>query len=1306
MKRLRKIWKWTWRTSVVLVVVLYLLRNLVVAPFAVGKAQPAIAEALGMELEIQGFGGSWLGGLTLDQVQSNGEGNKTPLKSVTLKGLEVDYSLWGLLRGDEHWLKSVTVAELAVALDLDQTTPSVDEEEVSEPSALPAYLPPVTVHQLSLELWQGDVHLQVPNATLASEWGPSLAPDPSSGQDSGEMILADAEAVTVVRLATEKTLFSRGGEQQPALDLGLSLQYADGRLSIDELLVNGIERVHTGWADLRNAHLGELNFDFDLSVMDGEIKASGALKDRHLDASLLATGLQAETLNPWLDLGLRGELQVQAKAAIPLDDPRAGTAELKFGAHQNGWQKLELQAIDGSVELKDGWLSTNQFSAVGDGLDLRADGVRLPLFEPVEKWNAQGHFSLAVEDLPAWLHRSGVELPAEVDLLHGLTLDGTLTSHSGGLRVAMAQFELSSELGNLVADADVDLALDGLSFQGLSQETPVQFNASFDGLDLQDLLERVVPDGQPNPLLSGRSDLEVALSGPPSDPKLALQLKLREVVPAQEIPGMESLPIAGIIKLDYADDKLRLRVPQLKSSVWRFTGQGEYFDLHLNLNDLIAGEALELNGPFEVMSSARVNNPAWVQGVVNAHINCAGELAHGSLDELSWDTKLFSDALTPPADLRPYLGDDEVLLERLADVSLQLMMVEFDGGWKPDQMQPLSATALVSDMDSGNGLPVTLAVGLNWSDNMLRLTEARLASEQLNFGADAEMPLDIQQLLQASPSAEADGGASLLPAEMPLKLSAKLAQFDLGQLQQLAQPWAEVPEVSGSLDEVALSVAGTWSKPTLQARVQARQILIPGQDGTLLPDPADLDLDIHYQDGVAKIEQLSANAPQIQIAGGGMWRGELDFSALANGEPMPSGELDFHGKLDSPDLTWLGATGAVRRAEGALVANWKITGEATAPVIHADWELQNGAMRLNSASTGAMENLTVRGSFEDGLLTLAHIEGDLGSAPFTAGGTVDLRADAAEVVDPKLDIQLNGTDLLLFRQQGVKLRSDADLHIHGPMSALKVEGDIELTDGRYTKPVDFFLPLLKEGSPPSAGVEGISLFSLAPPLDGMIFDVAVHPGSGFRVKTNVANGLIEPKLRLVGTGEVPYLLGEVYIDRFLLSLPANNIRIERGAVRFLEANPFIPTLDIRAGYRRFGYDVTILVHGDLSAPEITMSSIPPLQAEELLLLTTTGQPPTESADAEAALGTVAVYLAKDWIRRFFGDMSTEAEESMLDRLEIEFGRDATQQGAETIEGRFLLREQYFRDNDALFLTGERDAYGDFNLGFRIRFLFP
>lgn len=1252
----------------VLVVLLYLLRNAVVAPFAVGKAQPAIADALGMELEIGGFGGSWFGGLTLEEVQSVGEGSKTPLKSVTVKGLEVDYSLWQLLRGEEQWLKSVQVGELAIALDLDQTTPPAEEEEDdAEPSGIPAYLPPVTIEKLAVELWQGDVHVHVPTASLASQF---------------------AEA-TDVQLTTEETLFERSGQEPQLLDLDLALVYDGGQVRVNSLAVNGIERVQAADLDLRQVHLGDLSFEADLSVMDGRVAAKGLMHEGTVNFDLQASGLQAETLNPWLDLGLRGELQVTADVSLPLDDLRAGVAEVKFGAQQNGWQELELQAIDGTVNLEDGWLSTNQFSATGEGLDLRADGVRLPLFEPLESWNAQGHFSLAVDHLPTWLHRTGVELPAEVDLLQSLKLDGTLTSHTDGLRVQMTQFELASELGNLVSNADVDLALKGLEFQGIAEEHAMQLNLAFAKLDLQDLLERLKPDGETNPLISGSADLGFQLTGSPSQPIISVDIRLANLVPTQSIPELENLPAGGRITLDYQSGNAKLR-SGLNTELWKTALSGNY-KIDLDLNQLVAGKLPDGNGTFDLNSRASIENPAWFQGTASMATEAEGTLENWSPTQLRATSDLRGGGLAPPENLTPFLGDQPELAEKLAGLGISTFHVDLEGGWSKDSVQPIVLAADFSGIHTGNGSPFFLELALDWADSRLKLSKAKLYSEEVNLFAEAELPFYLDSNFQVS-----------LPEEVPLNLSANLKPLDLAKLQQLAQPWAEIPELSGNLEQLGIKLGGTWTQPELHAQVKAKQVHLPAQDGTLLPDPADFDFDLRYADGVATLHQLHATAPQIQLEGGGTWTGELNFAELTSGGELEPGVLDLHGKLDSPDLTWLAATGAVRRAEGGLSADWKLTGDAVTPTIAANWVMQNGALRLNSASTAAMENLHMVGSIEDGLLTLAHMEGDLGSAPFVADGTVDLR-DAA---DPNLDINLNGTDLLLFRQQGVKLRSDANLHIHGLMSALKVEGDIELTDGRYTKPVDFFLPLLKEGSPPSAGVEGISLFSLAPPLDNMSFDVAVQPGSGFRVKTNVANGLIEPQLKLVGTGEVPYLLGEVYIDQFLLSLPANNIRIERGAVRFLEENPFVPTLDIRAGYRRYGYDVTILIHGDLSAPEVTMSSIPPLQAEELLLLTTTGQPPTESTDAEAALGTVAVYLAKDWIRRFFGDMSTEAEESMLDRLEIEFGRDATQQGAETIEGRFLLREHNFRDNDALYLTGERDAYGDFNLGLRIRFLFP
>ncbi len=63
------------------------------------------------------------------------------------------------------------------------------------------------------------------------------------------------------------------------------------------------------------------------------------------------------------------------------------------------------------------------------------------------------------------------------------------------------------------------------------------------------------------------------------------------------------------------------------------------------------------------------------------------------------------------------------------------------------------------------------------------------------------------------------------------------------------------------------------------------------------------------------------------------------------------------------------------------------------------------------------------------------------------------------------------------------------------------------------------------------------------------------------------------------------------------------------------------------------------------------------------------------------------------------------EEAFLERFEVEVGRDASRNGEETVVGRFRLLRDVLVPGDALLLEGERDAWGDFNLGLRIRFRF-
>ena len=197
---------------------------------------------------------------------------------------------------------------------------------------------------------------------------------------------------------------------------------------------------------------------------------------------------------------------------------------------------------------------------------------------------------------------------------------------------------------------------------------------------------------------------------------------------------------------------------------------------------------------------------------------------------------------------------------------------------------------------------------------------------------------------------------------------------------------------------------------------------------------------------------------------------------------------------------------------------------------------------------------------------------------------------------------------------------------------------------------------------------------------------------------------MRPELKLIGTGEFPVLTGEVYVDPTRLSLPAGRLLFESGVVRFDPNRPDRPTLDLVGTSTMLGYDITMLVEGPFDEPVVTLSSVPPLSNEELLLLLIAGQQPN-SDDAQGAQRqsmNVAVFLGKDLIARWFG---SDAADGIMDRFEIGIGRAVTRSGEETIDAQFRIADDVLRDGDQLFITGEKDIFDFYNAGLKIVFRF-
>jgi translocation and assembly module TamB len=137
-------------------------------------------------------------------------------------------------------------------------------------------------------------------------------------------------------------------------------------------------------------------------------------------------------------------------------------------------------------------------------------------------------------------------------------------------------------------------------------------------------------------------------------------------------------------------------------------------------------------------------------------------------------------------------------------------------------------------------------------------------------------------------------------------------------------------------------------------------------------------------------------------------------------------------------------------------------------------------------------------------------------------------------------------------------------------------------------------------------------------------------------------------------------------------------------------------LSFRATARRLGYDLSLEISGTVDAPQLQLSSSPPLSAENLMLMVTTGKGPTEdrgSASSSQRLAAVGAYMGRDMLRTLgVGGVDDE-------RFSISSGEKVSRQGRETYGFEFKLDDRWS-------LTGEYDEFDAYNAGIKRRFGAP
>ena len=595
-------------------------------------------------------------------------------------------------------------------------------------------------------------------------------------------------------------------------------------------------------------------------------------------------------------------------------------------------------------------------------------------------------------------------------------------------------------------------------------------------------------------------------------------------------------------------------------------------------------------------------------------------------------------------------------------------------------------------------------VDATWQDEGWVRVEGKAGPEGVNLAR-----LDIGQAAQTLAS-----GAGVVPwrlktgaltrpeaidgGEWSLRLDSRAEATLWDELAKLAAVELERPALS-------LSLSGPARAPSGQVELSAGRIGLRGEG---LPEGGlelrDLVVSAEVAVAAVVLKQLTATVDGQRIEADGRL-------AMADG--------DWERLRERPYL-WLRDHAEARlrlpEAQVAALARYLPTLLAPTGTVEAELRLTPGAniegsLRLNHGATrplggfGVLQDINVE-------LALSGLDVKIVQLRASAGGqaveiTGGARRDPGRM--PALDLQVKAERFPLVRKPGLLLRGDLDLAVKtaeaeaatpaagastGPKARrTRVSGEVRLRDSLFLADIR---PLISAGGgggstaairarPPYFSVETMPLAD---------WELAVRVGGErfLRMRTPIFAGVASARFDLAGTLREPRAIGEAWVEEGVILFPFASFAVQEGAVRLRASDPYTPTLEFRASGRRLGYDLRLELAGTANTPQLQLYSSPPLEAEKLLLMVTTGTAPTDgqgTASASQRLAAVGAYVGRDLLRTL-GIQGTDEE-----RLTLNSGERVSRQGRETYGFEYRLDSKWS-------LAGEYDEFDAYNVGIKRR----
>ncbi|MFC5050113.1 translocation/assembly module TamB domain-containing protein [Rubritalea spongiae] len=373
----------------------------------------------------------------------------------------------------------------------------------------------------------------------------------------------------------------------------------------------------------------------------------------------------------------------------------------------------------------------------------------------------------------------------------------------------------------------------------------------------------------------------------------------------------------------------------------------------------------------------------------------------------------------------------------------------------------------------------------------------------------------------------------------------------------------------------------------------------------------------------------------------------------------------------------------LKTIKGTLDGDAVISGNLTDPKVQLDTTIDIPIIVIEGDSFDDIKNIKIDLKANTDRQVEAKLNASVNGAQLESNATADL----SDFKNPEFDVSLKASHAMVFRNDMVSIRANADLRLAGSLEDATLSGSIGIVESLFYKDIDL-LPI----GVPSSEVAAVKLpslnsqiisneFDIPEPFNSWKLDLGLRFEDPLLIRGNIAGGEIAGGVKASGTLATPKLDGAITANKVIARLPFSQLRIDKGQLEFSAKDGIIPNIDIQGSSTVSNYDVSIFLYGSASKPKATLTSFPPLPPQDILTLLATG---VTASGLSNNTGAATLRAAQLFLIKLKQESGSARETAVIEKLigllqEFEFNIDQTDgfTGRQYSSARVKLTDRFY-----------------------------